>query len=78
MILQQVARLLAEILGEGEEGITEETAFTPEYGIQPIDAAALVIAVEKKFHLTVYDDEAACFATVGDVVRYIEASQGDK
>lgn len=71
MITEKVAYLLAEILGEDEEDITEQTAFTKEYGIEPIDVAKLVIAVEKKFDIVIHDDEAAGFQNVGDVVRHI-------
>lgn len=71
MITKQVAYLLAEILGQEEEDITSQTEFTEEYGIEPIDLAKLVIAAEHKFGITIYDDEAAGFRTVGDVVRHI-------
>lgn len=71
MVLQAITHLLAEILGEDEEDITEQTGFTQEYGIEPIDVAKLVIAVEKKFDITIYDDEAAVFKNVGDVARHV-------
>lgn len=71
MVMYKVAHLLAEILGEDDEDITEQTEFTQEYGIEPIDVAKLVIAVEKKFDITIYDDEAAVFRSVGDLVRYV-------
>lgn len=72
MVAEIVAYLLAEILGEDEEDITEHTEFTEEYGIELIDVAKLVIAVEKKFDITIHDDEAAGFQNVGDVVRHID------
>lgn len=72
MTIEKVVYLLAEILGEYEEDITEQTEFTEEYGIEPIDVARLVIAIEKKLDITIHDDEAAGFQNVGDVVRYID------
>ncbi|MDD3395364.1 MAG: acyl carrier protein [Anaerotignum sp.] len=71
MMIKKVTFLLAEILGVAEEDITEQTEFTEEYGIEPIDVARLVIAVEKKFDITIYDDEAAAFQNVGDVISHI-------
>lgn len=71
MTVEKVAYLLAEILGEDEKDIKEKTAFTEEYGIEPIDVAKLVISVEKKFHITIHDDEAAGFQNVGDVADHI-------
>ncbi len=70
-MIEKVTLLLAEILGVAEEDITEQTEFTEEYGIEPIDVARLVIAVEKKFDITIFDDEAAGFQNVGDVIRHI-------
>ncbi len=70
-MMKKVIHLLAEILGEDERDITEQTEFTDEYGIEPIDVAKLVIAVEKEFDIIIYDDEAANFYNVDDVVRHI-------
>lgn len=72
MVLKAITHLLAEILGEDEEDITAQTEFTREYGIEPIDVAKLVIAVEKQFDITIYDDEAAVFKSVGDVARHVK------
>lgn len=72
MMIKKIARLLAEILGEDDKDITEQTEFTQEYRIDPVDVAKLVIAVEKEFDITIYDDEAACFKNVGDVVRHVD------
>lgn len=71
MTFEKVAYLLAEILGEDEQDITEQTEFSEEYGIEAIDVAKLVIAVEKKFNITIYDDIAAGFQNVGDIIRHI-------
>ncbi len=71
MVLHKIAYLLAEILGEDEEDITEQTEFTKEYGIEPVDVARLVIAAEEQFDISIHDDEAALFKNVGDVVRHV-------
>lgn len=71
MVAPKVIHLLSEILGEEEEGITEQTEFTKEYRIEPIDVAKLVIAAEKEFDIAIPDDEAASFLSVGDVVKYV-------
>lgn len=77
MITEKVTYLLAKIIGQDEECITEQTEFTEENGIEPIDVASLVIAVEKEFDITIYDDEAAKFQNLGDIVRYINKKSED-
>ena len=72
MTVSKIIYLLAEILGVEEDDLTEETAFTAEYGIEPIDVAKLVIAAERKFQVTIYDDEASAFQTVADVAKHID------
>jgi len=72
MEFQKIAHLLAEILGEDDEDITEQTEFTEEFRIKPVDVAKLVIAVEKEFDIIIYDDEAAIFKNVGNVVRHVK------
>ena len=64
MIPEKVAYLLAEILGQDEEDITEQTAFTEEYGIEPIDVAKLVIAVEKKFDIAIQNEDSGSISLI--------------
>jgi len=71
MVLNKVIYLLAEILGVDNEDINEKTEFTEEYGISSIDVAKLIIAVEEEFNIVIYDDKAAFFRSVGDMVDYI-------
>ncbi len=70
-MIEKVAHIFAEILGQTEEDITEHTEFTDEYGIEPFDVAKLIIMIEKNFHITIHDDEAAAFQKVGDVIEHI-------
>lgn len=71
MVFDKVSCILAEILGQDEKDITKQTEFTEEYGIDSIDFAKLILEVEKKFNITIYDDKAADFKNVCDIVDYI-------
>lgn len=71
MVRDKVANILAEILGIYAEDITVQTEFTSEFGIEPLDVAKLVINVEKEFKIRIYDDQAAEFRNVGDIVRRV-------
>ena len=72
MVFTKMANLLAEIIGADPDDISPETSLCPTSGIEPIDLAKLIIACEKKFKITIYDEHVHHFQTVGNVVTYIE------
>ena len=77
MVFQKVAKILTEIIGIDDEDITNETELTSEYGIKPIDVAKLVIECEKKFNITIHDEDVHNFRCVNDIVEYIKRIQSD-
>lgn len=77
MIFQKVAKILAEIIEIDYEDITLETELTSEYGIKAVDVAKLVIECEKKFKITICDEDVHNFRCVNDIVEYIKRIQSD-
>ena len=76
MVFRKVAKILADILDLDfeleEDQLTAEMQLTPEFEIEKIHIAKLVIECEKKFNISIYDEKVHTFHTVGDVVKYIE------
>lgn len=72
MVFEKVAKILAEVIDRDSEEIGLETALTGCNGIMPIDVAKLVIVCEKKFRITIHDEDVHTFRTVNDVVEYIK------
>lgn len=76
MVFSKVARILADILDLDfdleEEQISLEMKLTPEFEIEKIQLAKLVIECEKKFGVPIHDEKVHTFHTVGDIVKYIE------
>ena len=72
MVFKKVVTLLSEIISVDHDDITADTEFNQEYGIEPIDLAKLIIAAEKKFKITIHDEDVGSFRKVGDLVKYIE------
>ncbi len=72
MVFEKVAQILAEIMDCDSEDIGPETELTVDYGSNAIDIAKLVIECEKKFKITIYDEDVYTFRTVSDVVEYVE------
>ena len=72
MVLKRVSEIMADILNVDEEEINADMELTPEFEIEKIHIAKLVIECEKKFKIVIHDEKVHSFHTVGDVVKYIE------
>lgn len=72
MVFSKVASILAEILDIEDDEITSNMELTPEFEIEKIHIAKLVIACEKKFKISIYDEKVHTFHRVSDIVKYIE------
>lgn len=77
MILQKVTNILAEILGINDEDISAQTTLTSSHGIKPVDLAKLVIDCEKRFNMTIHDEDVHQFQSVNDLVAYIQKAKSD-
>lgn len=73
MTLQIIASILGEIIGVPESDLRGRTPLTPEYDIEPIDIAKLMIEIEKRFKLTIHDEVVHTFGTLNDVAEYVDA-----
>ncbi len=72
MTFRKVAGILADILYLDEAEITSDMELTPEFEIEKIHIAKLVIECEKKFKISIHDEKVHTLHRVGDVVKYIE------
>jgi acyl carrier protein len=77
MVFQKVAKILADIIEIDYEDITPETELTIDNGIEAVNIAKLVIQCEKKFHITIHDENVHSFKCVHDIVEYIEKIQSE-
>lgn len=77
MLTANLARLLAEIVGEDEALITPRTKLSREGDIKPIDVARLIIECERAFHVTIRDEDVQSFHCVRDLADYIDQQLSD-
>ncbi len=70
MIQSKLAAILAEPLEMDESDITPETELLSV--LDSLQMAKVVIECEKKFRITIFDEDVHAFKTAGDVARYIE------
>ena len=75
-IKDRVTEIVVEQLGVKPEQITPEAKFIDDLGADSLDTVELVMGLEEEFGNEIPDEEAEKLTTVGDVIRFIEESQG--
>lgn len=73
MTLEIIISLLSEIISVSEKDLIGKTKLMPEYNIESIDVAKLMIEIEKRFGVTIYDEDVHSFQTLDDVAEYVDA-----
>jgi acyl carrier protein len=71
--LDIIISLLSEIISVPENDLSGKTPLTPEYDIEAIDIAKLMIEIERRFELTIHDEVVHTFKTLGDVAEHVDA-----
>ena len=74
-IESKVVAIIVDKLGVDEADVKPEASFTNDLGADSLDTVELIMEFEKEFGVNIRDDLAEKFATVGDAISYIEASQ---
>ncbi|MDC7243031.1 MAG: acyl carrier protein [Sphaerochaetaceae bacterium] len=67
--------LIADGLGVEKEKITREADLAADLGADSLDAVELIMAIEDEFDLTVDDETAQSFKTVGQIADFIESKK---
>lgn len=75
-IKSRVQAIVVEQLGVKPEQITPEAKFIEDLGADSLDTVELVMGLEEEFGNEIPDEEAEKLVTVGDVISFIEESQG--
>ncbi|MEA4841990.1 MAG: phosphopantetheine-binding protein [[Clostridium] symbiosum] len=73
MTLEIIISLLSEIISVSEKDLRGKTKLIPEYNIESIDIAKLMIEIEKRFEVTIHDEDVHTFQTLDDVAEYVDA-----
>ena len=70
-LFEKIQKLIAEKLEIDESKITLDSSFRGDLGADSLDTYELVYALEEETGVTISDDEANSFETVGDAVKYL-------
>ena len=68
----KVRDIIVEKLGVDEADVKPEASFTNDLGADSLDTVELIMDFEKKFNVTIPDEDAEKIGTVGDAIAYIE------
>lgn len=76
MDFERLQELIVEGLGVEKEQVTLEADLVTDLGADSLDAVELIMAIEDEFDITVDDETAQSFKTVGQIAAFIESKLG--
>jgi len=65
--------MIADKFQVAVDTITVDTKLKEDLNIDSLDSVEMVMELEDKFSISIKDEDAAKFLTVGDIVNYIDA-----
>ena len=71
-IAKQVKEIIIDKLGVEESEVTPEASFTNDLGADSLDTVELIMEFEKRFNISIPDDQAESISTVGQAISYLE------
>ena len=73
---ERVNGLIVEQLGVSKAEVVPGASFIDDLGADSLDTVELVMALEEEFGNEIPDEDAEKLVSVGDVIHFIEESQG--
>ena len=77
-LLNKMKKLVAERLEIDESKVTEAASFRDDLGADSLDTYELVYAIEEELGITIPDEKANEFNTVGDALEFIHSELAKK
>ena len=71
-IASRVKAIIVDKLTVDENEVTPTAEFSKDLGADSLDTVELIMEFEKKFDITIPDEDAEKITTVGDAIEYIE------
>ncbi len=71
-IFDKIKSIISDELNIDQTKITKEANIREDLGADSLDAVEVIMALEDEFGITIDDDTAQSFKTVGDLVDYVE------
>ncbi len=74
-LFEKLKKLIAEKLEVEEGKITPEASFRQDLGADSLDTYELVYAIEEEMGVTIPDEKANEFETVGDALNFLKSQE---
>lgn len=71
-IFDKIKSIISDELNIDQAKITKKANIREDLGADSLDAVEVIMALEDEFGITIDDDTAQSFKTVGDLVDYVE------
>lgn len=71
-MFEELKSILVDELRVKAEDITMDSKLAADLGINSLELADFVYSCEEKFNIVIDDEDLHNFATVGDIVKYLE------
>ena len=73
MTFEKVKEIVIDQLGvDDADSVTLETSLMKDLEADSLDAVEIIMALEDEFNISVPDEDAEGFKTLGDIVKYID------
>lgn len=72
MVFEKIKALIAEQLNVDKESVSLDTHLMKDLEADSLDAVEIIMAIEDEFDLEIPDEDAEKFASVSDIVKYVE------
>ena len=74
-MFEKIQDIISEVLGVEKDEITMESNLTDDLNADSLDALDIVTEIEEKLSVKIPDEDFTKFATIKDIVEYIESNQ---
>lgn len=74
-MLEEIKKLISKELNIDQEKITPESRLNEDLAVDSLDAIELIMTLEEEFDVSIPDEEAQKFKTVGDIITFIGKSK---
>lgn len=74
-MLEKIKKLIAKELNIVTDKITPESKLSEDLDVDSLDAIELIMTLEEEFGISIPDNEAQKFKTVGDIITFIEKTK---
>jgi len=77
-IAEKTKKMIIEQLMVSAEEVTDGASFVEDLGADSLDTVELIMEFEDEFGIEISDEDAEKISTVGEAIRYLEKSLGEK